>query len=562
MRFLEHLFVGLVFLVVAIGVLSSIPFLASGAGALSILLMLLWPAIAIGLNIAWFGFLLGMMIYGRARSKPGLAVAPLVFAVIWLTVSVVQRAWIQAVLDPPLSSASVNPVTVANRTLIMVGDRSIDRKIIADGHIDHLINVWRDRGEPNTISSIENVSIARGEPCKTEKMPPFTDGRIPAMPDECFVSISLAELPDGLVVEQIGQDLLRPVTQARLRLQGKERLLFSWISGASAILSYFPTFALPDSPTGIWEARRGILQVVRYGVSDNSSAKMVGAIYGVTSSYQVNYGGAEPVVPPLNAADTLDFAVTFARQAGASPRSVAALLVAARDKGLVDGRSIIIAASLIGHNNAGWNAATDFAKGLTNDQTEQLIEQMLKRLETPQICDRCVTSRYASHPALQGWKLRERLSNPEPIQDRAIKILVHAHDLAMWQYEGALKIMAALGPQEYPDYDAYFEDSILPLILLDDTSAYSDKAIAFLRTYPRRGNSQGVRLAAKLDLVRDRDLHEYIIGNWSSDLKRLAMHERPEKYEIAAKACKRISRIKDPVVRDQDFPIDCSSPSK
>jgi hypothetical protein len=163
---------------------------------------------------------------------------------------------------------------------------------------------------------------------------------------------------------------------------------------------------------------------------------------------------------------------------------------------------------------------------------------------------------------LQGWKLRERLSNPEPIQDRAIKILVHAHDLAMWQYEGALKIMAALGPQEYPDYDAYFEDSILPLILLDDTSAYSDKAIAFLRTYPRRGNSQGVRLAAKLDLVRDRDLHEYIIGNWSSDLKRLAMHERPEKYEIAAKACKRISRIKDPVVRDQDFPIDCSSPSK
>jgi hypothetical protein len=35
-----------------------------------------------------------MMIYGGARSKPGLAVAPLVFAVIWLTVSVVQRSWI------------------------------------------------------------------------------------------------------------------------------------------------------------------------------------------------------------------------------------------------------------------------------------------------------------------------------------------------------------------------------------------------------------------------------------------------------------------------------------
>jgi hypothetical protein len=65
----------------------------------------------------------------------------------------------------------------------------------------------------------------------------------------------------------------------------------------------------------------------------------------------------------------------------------------------------------------------------------------------------------------------------------------------------------------------------------------------------RRGNSHGIRLADKIDLVRDRDLQEYIIGNWSSDLKRLAMHELPEKYEIAAKACKRISRIKDPVVR-------------
>jgi hypothetical protein len=57
MRFLEDLFVGLVFLIIAIGALSSIPFLASGAGTLSILMMLLWSAIAVGLNIAWLGFL-------------------------------------------------------------------------------------------------------------------------------------------------------------------------------------------------------------------------------------------------------------------------------------------------------------------------------------------------------------------------------------------------------------------------------------------------------------------------------------------------------------------------
>lgn len=563
MRFLKQLLVGLVVLAATLGALSIIPFLRGPSRELQLLLLLLWPLLAIALNIVWFGVLLTMTIYGGARSKPGLAIAPLVFMVIWLTVSVAQRWWILTVLDPQLSSASTNQVAVTSRTLIMIGSGSVDRKIIADGHIDHLIRVRRDNGDRTKISSFEDVSIARGEACDTAAKPPLRDVSIPGRPDDCFVYKSLAELPDGLVVEQFNQDHLRPVTQARLRMQGQERLLFSWISGASVVLSYFPTFALPDSPTGIWEARPGILQVVRYGVSDNNSAKMVSAIYGVTPPYKQDHGLFAAVHPALDAADTLDFAVTFARQADVSPKSVAALLIAARDKGLVDERSISTAASLIGHDNDGWDAATEFAKGLTNDQTEQLVEQMLRRLETPHVCDDCVISRHASHPALWGWKLRERLSNPEAVQDRAIRILIHGRDLARWQYEGALKIMAALGPQQYPDYYSYFEGSLLPLILLDDTPSYSDKAIAYLRTTPRRIDRQGIRLAAKLDLVRDRDLKDYIVGIWSSDLKRLSIRgERPERYEIAAKACKRISRIEDPVIRDQDFPVDCLAASR
>lgn len=562
MRFLKQLFIGLVVLVATLGTLSIIPFLGGQSRELQVLLLLAWPLLAIALNIAWFGVLLTMMIRGAARSKPGLAIAPLVFLSIWFTVSVAQRWRIQTVLDPQLSSSSTSQVAVKSRTLIMIGSGSVDRKIIADGYIDHLIQVRRDNGDRTKISSFEDVSIARGEACDTATKPPLRDVSIPGRPDDCFVFRNLAELPDGLVVEQFNQDRLRPVTQARLRMHGQERLLFSWISGASVVLSYFPTFAFPGSPTGIWESRPGILQVVRYGVSDNNSAKMVSAIYGVTPSYPQDHIQFAAVAPRLNAADTIDFAVTFARQADVSPKSVAALLIAARDKGLVDGRSISTAASLIGHDNDGWDAATEFAKGLTNDQTEQLVEQMLRRLETPDICSDCVISRQASHPALWGWKLRERLSNPEPVQDRAIRILIHGRDLARWQYEGALKIMAALGPQ-YPDYDSYFEGSLLPLILLDDTPSYSDKAIAYLHTMPRGIDRQGIRLAAKLDLVRDRDLKDYIVGIWSSDLKRLPIRgERPEKYEIAAKACKRISRIEDPVIRDQDFPVDCIAASR
>lgn len=561
MRFLKHLIVGLTILAATIGALTTVQFIVFGRlmSSLWILVLPFAPILTIGLNIAWFGLFLGMIIYGGVRSKPGVAFAPLIFAAIWMTTSIAQRWWLSASLDPQVSSRSINQDARANRTLIMRGFDSVDRKIIADGHIDHLIKVWRD--DQNKITSIEDVSIAQSDSCSAQEKNETRLYRLDRS-DVCFRSLNLAEIPDGMVVEYVDQSRLRTVTETRLRTQGKERQLFSWVRAVSSVLSYFPTFQLTPLQTRIWEAGTGVTQEVRYGVEGNSPAGMVSAIFGVTPSYQRDFGGALAVVPPLNATETLDFAETFARNADVSLKSVAALLAAARDKGLMDGRSISIAASLIGHDNAGWNAATDFAKGLTNEQTEQLVDQMLKRLETPNICGGCVISRHPSHPALHGWKLREKLLNPEPIQDRAIKILVHGRDLARWQYEGALKIMAALGPQ-YPDYDSYFERSLLPLILLDDTLSYSDKAIAYLHTKPRRIDSQGIRLAAKLDLVRDSDLKDYIVGIWSSDLKWLPLRgERPEKYEFAAKACKRISRIEDPAVRSQDFPVDCTFPSK
>jgi hypothetical protein len=560
MRVLGQIAAGLSILIVTIGVLTFIQFLVLRP-PISPLMMFVWPFLYIGLNIAWIAVFLGMIVYGGVRSRPDLAFAPFIFAAIWMTASAAQRWWLQASLNPQIWSSSVSQDARAIRTLIMFGFDGIDRRIVADGRIDHLIKVWRD--DHNKISSIEDVSIVRSDSCTAEEKQVSVRLYKLERPDQCYKSHSLAEIPDGLVVERVSQLRHRTETQARMRIQGKERLLLSWYTGVSSVLSYFPTFNLPGSPTRIWEASLGITQDVRHGMDDNNPVKMVSTIYGVPPSYRQDLGPALPVVPPFDAADTLDFAVTFARQSDVSPKSVATLLVAARDKGLVDGRSIGIAATLVGHDNAGWNAATDFAKGLVNDQTEQLVEQMLIRLETANVCEDCVTSRHAAHPALWEWKLRERLSNPEAVQDRAIRILVHRHDLAMWQYEGALKIMAALGPQEYRAYDSYFEGSLLPLILLDDTSAYSDKAIAFLRTKPGQPTSQSMRLAAKLDLVRDRDLKEYIIRIWSADLRRLPIRgERPEKYEIAAKACKRIARIEDPVVGDQDFPVDCSFPSK
>jgi hypothetical protein len=521
------------------------------------------PLMTVGLNVVWFAVLIGMVAHGAKRSKPGLVVAPFIFATLWIGASAAQRWWIEASLDPKVWDRPIDPQASAQRTLIMRGSGSVDPKIIADGHIDRLIKV--QHGEQDKIIGFEEISLASGDACSAEERRASSQLQKAGRREECFKLRSLAEVPDGLVVEQVrraGGFGCCAETQARLRSGGNERLLFSWYRGETRVLSYFPVFSFLNPSTRLWEGGRGVMQPVHYGLEDIEPIGMISATYGVEPPYHQDYGMILPR-PALSAADMLDQAETFSRQPNVSPKRVADLLIAARNQGLVDGRSIDIAVALAGHDNDGWNGVTEFAKGLTDDQIELLVEELMNRLETPNLCEDCVTSRYySSDPALRELKLRERLANPEALQDRAIRILGQRHDLAIWQYEGALKIMAGLGPQQYPESAQYFEGSLLPLILLDDTPAYSDKAMAFLRASPRRPTSGGPRLAARLDLVRDRDLREYITRIWSDDLRRLSLSDARPENAIAAKACKRIAGIADPAVRDQEFPVDCSFPSK
>jgi hypothetical protein len=200
-------------------------------------------------------------------------------------------------------------------------------------------------------------------------------------------------------------------------------------------------------------------------------------------------------------------------------------------------------------------------KKLTNAQTELLVEKVLKRLETPNICDHCVASHSFAYPSLQDWKLRERLSSADSVHERVIRTFVERHDLATWQYEGNLRFITSLGPQGYPSIRNYLEGSVLTLVLVDDTPAYSDKAIAFLRGSSFRPISAGTKLAAKFDLVRDQNLKEYMTRIWSYELDKLPQRNAPpETYAIATKACGRIARIADPALRAERFGVDCPVP--
>jgi hypothetical protein len=558
-RILTQTVVGIVILAVTFGLIGLLKFPV-------LVLAFIAPPISGALNLVWFAVIIGLLICGVRWSKPGLALAPMLFLVVWACAAVVSQWRLQESIDPKVWDRPTSPEASAQRTLIVQAFSSIDRKIVADGHVDRLIKLQLDDSNQR-ISGIEEISLARGEACSAEDRRASPQLQNAGRSDACFKWRSLAEIPDGLVVEQIfrigianGGAGCCNETQARMRSGGKERLLFSWYQGQAYVLSYFPVFGFFVPSTRLWEAGSGLSHPVRYGLDDIDPITMISAIYGVTPAYKPDPGAPLPrPVPSLT--ETLDQAETFAKQSNVSPKSVAALLIAARDNGIVDERSLDVAASLIGHDSEGWAAVTDFVKKLTNAQTELLVEKVLKRLETPNICEHCVASRSVANPSLQDWKLRERLSNADSVHERVIRTFVERHDLATWQYEGNLRFITSLGPQGYPAIGNYIEGSVLPLILIDDTPAYSDKAIAFLRGSSFRPISAGTKLAAKFDLVRDQNLKEYMTRIWSYELDKLPQRNAPpETYAIATKACGRIARIADPALRAERFGVDCPVP--
>jgi hypothetical protein len=550
---------GLVILTVTLGVLGGLPFPV-------LLLSFVAPSVAGMLNLVWFGVIMGLVIWGVARSMPGLVTAPVVFATLWAGASVANRWRLQESIDPKVWNSSISPEAGGQRTLIMDAWQSVDRKIIADGHVDRLVKLEHDNSS-HKLAGIEEISLGKGDACSADEKRASPQLQNAGRPDECFKRRKLAEIPDGLVIEESFRIAVANggagccnETQARLRRDGKERLLSSWFQGQAYVLSYLPVLGFFSQSTTLWEGGSGLRHPVRYGLDDISPRRMTSAIYGAPP-YNQDQGG--PTLSFGDSEDVLDRAATFAKQVNVSQKSVASLLINARDKGLVDERALDAAASLIGHDNEGWSAISNYAKGLTNAQTETLLGKVLQRLETPDICDDCVPSERFSYPSLRDWKLRERLSNFDAFNDRAIQTFVERHDLAAWQYEGLLRIITGLGPQAYPANVNFLEGSILPMVLVDDTPAFSEKAIAYLRGSSRRPMGAAAKLGAKFDLVRDRDLKEYMATIWGYELDKLPQRNAlPETYVIASAACERIARISDPALRAQKFGVDCPVPSR
>ena len=250
MCILGQIVVGFIILAVTFGLLSVTRFP-------ELVLAYLAPLLGWLLNVAWFAVVFGLVICGARWSPPGLVLAPVLLAVLWGGAAVVSRLRLEASIDPKVWDRPISPEASAQRTLIVRAYRGIDRKIIADGHVDRLIMVQLDSSS-NRMVGIEETSLASGDACSAEEKRASPQLQSAGRSDECFKWRSLAEIPDGLVVEQIfrigvayGSAGCCNETQARLRSGGKERLLFSWYQGQAYVLSYFPAFDFrPARPSG------------------------------------------------------------------------------------------------------------------------------------------------------------------------------------------------------------------------------------------------------------------------------------------------------------------------
>ncbi len=446
---------GIVILSVVVGVLASMKFPL-------LLLAYAAPGVSSLMNVLWMVVILGMIKSGFKWSKPGFAIAPFLFAALWFGASVVDQSKLEASIDPKVWNAPISSEASAQRTLTIDSYQGVERRIMVDGHVDKLIKVHHD-GSTQKIVSIEEITSAKGDACSLEERRASPEFQNLGRGDECFKWRDIGEIPDGLVIEHIHRfALVNGVpgccneTQARLRIGGKERLLFSWYQGQAYVLSSFPKFGFFPHATRLWEPGEGLMHPVRYGLDNIEPRIVASAIYGVDPVYKVDSGFRPPSV--VSAEDALVLAESLAKLANVSQKAVAALLISARDRGLVTERSIDIAASLVGHEAEGWVAVSNYVSSLTSGQTEALLEKLLQRFETPKICEDCLPSRELQNFSLSQWKLKERLSHPDVSFDQARQIFGERSDLATWQYEAAVRIMIALAPQGSAASDNFSKD--------------------------------------------------------------------------------------------------------
>jgi hypothetical protein len=550
-RYLAQMAAGTVFLAVAFfylvpHVIEAIVRSSPGNG-LAVLILIGLGA----MNVPWLIMVVALLIVGAGKRRWGFAAATVVFCVLWLVASVATRVVVQSEQAVGDWSPPIPAEAKTYRTLIIDYWYQIGRNVVANGAVDRLVEVNRDNS--HVIKTITETTLARGDQCtaadRSDDLAKV--GRI----DECYKQRRLDAVPDGLViafrydVDAVhGKSGCCNAVEARRREQGEETLLVSWRQGYGWVLSFFPWFGglgghsitLSDTENRIWQGLAGPWLLVRYGRPEIGPEAMAGVIYDVDVK-------GPPKAPNLSNDELLDKAEALLSSAPTDAHAAFQLLVKAKKQGLVDERSMRVAAMLVGHDTPP-DTLSNYRDGLAPAQIEQLVAAALERIATPDICKNCYGS-------AEFWTMLNEVPNPERYTEKARRIFEERSDLQVWQYEAALRMATGLVViRDTPEY-AQLRAQYFQAMMTDTSPALGARAIAFERAFNARNTDELPALAEKLDQVSDDLLHEFVWRLWGASLSR--DQRTAEQDAQAAKVCARISRVSTGKNRPTDYDVRC-----
>ena len=455
-----------------------------------------------GLLIANGGFAaLSIAIFVRGAREKGsiqLALVPVCFFVIWFAVSITTRTYVSI-----LAGEATSPKLEANlhlqKTLITYFSfyPNVSRKILADGHVDHLINISND-------GSIEETRHKKGADCSDKDKNDLPELQAVGRVDECFVATTLKTIPDGLVLRYIdsaetigcGNYGCRDIS-IFIRSNGFEKHLFTFERRKARFLSYLPFLDFEaNHEGGIWSSGGGPVQIVSYGWPDMPPNRVLELIYGVDL--------AKPIAAPIiSSAELTKRAFELAKKGDRASRSAAYLIaLEAQKQGQVDHNSLFALAAFLGESDYFLQDKQKpylFVKSLSPQDLAILKDLIFERLTEHSDCKDC------------SFEESALISSKDAIS-RATRNFRDDRGLDPWQYEGLLRVAASNSVWKRSE-DAPIRVELFASVTDAAPGDFYGKALAFGSVYKILDEHEGLGIARCLSDVKDADLGRLLFNH-------------------------------------------------
>lgn len=500
-----------------------------------------------GFNGILFIVVVIMLVTAAWWRRPGIALAPFVFAGLWYASAVAERREVAAHEDPKLAERPVPSDLRSVRTLIIESQVTQlccgQSTLLADGLIDRYVHVSLD--DDHKVRGITATTLGRGGECSVADRERSTLLIRAGRTDECLRSETIDGVPDGVVVRMI------PFARAyaamgccnrgtiSLRSGGTETLQATWHYGKRAVRSFLPVFGTHGwgEPVPLWsQGSGGPMQLIEIGGPAFHHEDLAGAVYGIDWRAPLKVASA-------GASELAARAVALVNGTPHERQSALDLALTVQDQGFVNDELLGVVAAFV--HRAGQGLTTTekimrFWSRLDDNRKRAFIEKVFARLEDPaEGADFNESTLYIHLP-------------PEKFPgaaDRAANIFTARDGLKPWQYELALRLannaqmrVGRTVPETRQRMFAVLRD--------DDSEAFGRRAVAFKRVFPGWEDAERDVFSRKLNLVPDALLQEYL-GKTGWNRWHTESGLTPATRDYRERAAVRIAAIKDEQLRSE-----------